>query len=161
MKQVTNSHRFNTIQTFMKNHPTYLFILMLLLSACAVEPQPINYGSDACHFCKMNIVDSQHAAEFVTSKGKAYKFDAIECMVNQMRKFDEAPIALHLICDYAEPGKLVDAKTATYLISENIPSPMGGFLSGFASAEKAKATQNEAGGDLYSWDELKTKYGQE
>ena len=142
----------------MKNHPTYIFMLLLFLAACSIEPQPINYGADACHFCKMNIVDNQHAAQFVTSKGKCYKFDAIECMLNIEKDFSEAPIELFLICDYAEPGNLVDATTATYLISKNIPSPMGGFLSGFSSNEAAKSIQTEAGGDLFTWQQLKTKY---
>lgn len=131
---------------------------MLFLAACSVEPQPINYGTDACSYCKMNVVDNQHAAQFVTSKGKCYKFDAIECMLNLEKDFVEAPIELYLICDYTEPGNLVDATTATYLVSENIPSPMGGFLSGFSSEAAAQTTQAEANGDLYTWQQLKTKY---
>lgn len=139
------------------NQILYLFILALL-SSCAVEPQPINYGTDACHFCKMNIVDNQHAAELVTSKGKCYKFDAIECMLNQMKEFNEASIELHLVCDYSKPGELLNAKSATYLVSKNIPSPMGGFLSGFANDKSAATIQTEAGGDLYNWEELQKKY---
>lgn len=142
----------------MKNYHPLLIGIVLLLTACAIEPQPINYGKDACHYCKMNIVDSQHAAQFVTEKGKCYKFDAIECMMNQMGEFDEAPIARYLVCDYAAPGELVDATTATYLISENIPSPMGAFLSGFSSEEKATATHAQAGGQLLTWNQLKQKY---
>ena len=107
----------------------------------------------------MNIIDSQHAAEFVTEKGKVYKFDAIECMLNQMKKFDEAPIAIYLVSDYAAPGELTDATTASYLKTEAIPSPMGGFLSGFAKQENADSTHQETGGELYNWSELKTKYG--
>lgn len=144
----------------MKNYHPLFLILLVFLASCAIEPQPINYGKDACNFCKMNIVDSQHAAQFVTEKGKNYKFDAIECMLNQMKTFDEAPIALHLICDYAAPGELIDATTATYLISEAIPSPMGAFLSGFSSQDKAVSTHAESGGKLYNWEQLKLKYGQ-
>lgn len=143
----------------MKNYHPFFLILLVFLASCAIEPQPINYGKDACHFCKMNIVDSQHAAQFVTEKGKCYKFDAIECMLNQMKKFDEAPIALYLICDYAAPSELIDATKATYLISEAIPSPMGAFLSGFSSQEKAVATHAESDGQLYDWEQLKLKYG--
>lgn len=142
----------------MKNHPTYIFILMLFLAACSIEPQPINYGSDACHFCKMNIVDNQHAAQFITSKGKCYKFDAIECMLNHMKGFNEVPIDMSLICDYSKPGNLIDAETATFLVSQHIPSPMGGFLSGFSSEEAAISMQKEATGELFTWEQLKAKY---
>ena len=38
-----------------------------LLTACSAEPEPIAYGSDACDFCRMNIVDKTHAAQLVTS----------------------------------------------------------------------------------------------
>ncbi|MCF8464082.1 MAG: nitrous oxide reductase accessory protein NosL [Flavobacteriales bacterium] len=143
----------------MKNYHPIFLILLLFLGSCSIEPQPINYGKDACHFCKMNIVDSQHAAQFVTEKGKCYKFDAIECMLNQMKDFDEAPIALHLITDYSNPGELTDATSATYLISNAIPSPMGAFLSGFSNQEKASSTQKQVGGKLLNWEEVKQKYG--
>ena len=106
--------------------------LLVILSACSVQPAEINYGSDACHFCKMNIVDKQHAAQVVTEKGKAFKYDAVECMMNNLSKWKEATPALYLITDYGNPGVLTDATTAHYLISDNIPSPMGAFLSGFA-----------------------------
>ena len=132
-----------------------LFLALCALTACTIEQSPIVYGKDACHFCKMNIVDKQHAAEIVTQKGKAYKYDAIECMIRDVLKRDETEIALFLITDYYNPGKLVDATKALYLISENLPSPMGANLTGFESKNKAEETQEEKSGTLYSWDELK------
>ena len=138
-------------------HQLYISILALTLTACTAEPVPINYGQDACHFCKMNIVDRQHAAEIVTQKGKAYKYDAIECMVQDLPKWPETEVAFYLITDYDVPAKLVDATQATYLISENIPSPMGANLSGFEQKEKAIQTQELKGGKLYSWTSLKEK----
>ena len=53
---------------------TILIGVITMLLACSVEPKPINYGRDACHFCKMTIVDNQHAAEIITLKGKAFKY---------------------------------------------------------------------------------------
>ena len=132
-----------------------LFLALCALTACTIEQSPIVYGKDACYFCKMNIVDKQHAAEIVTQKGKAYKYDAIECMIRDVLKRDETEIALFLITDYYNPGKLVDATKAVYLISENLPSPMGANLTGFESKSKAEETQKEKSGTLYSWDELK------
>ena len=55
----------------------------ILLLSCTIKPEKINFGSDMCHFCQMTIVDRQHAAQYVTSKGKQFKFDAIECMLNE------------------------------------------------------------------------------
>lgn len=132
-----------------------LILTTIFLISCNIEHSPIKYGKDACNFCKMNIVDNQHAAEIVTKKGKPFKYDAIECMVEELKERDEKEITLFLITDYSAPGKLVDARTATYLISENIPSPMGANLSGFELSKNATEFMNKNGGKLYTWTELK------
>jgi copper chaperone NosL len=131
--------------------------LLLNVFSCNVAPQAIDYGQDGCHFCKMTIVDKVHAAEIVTKKGKVYKFDATECMVNFMNDFDTSEIELYLSNNYTEPEALIDATKATFLISKNIPSPMGAFLSAFQSKEAAKKFQSEQGGALYTWEELVTQ----
>lgn len=130
----------------------------VLVFACNVKPQPIEYGSDGCHFCSMTIVDRQHAAQMVTEKGKTFKFDAVECMMNHLKEIDQGTVALFLVNDYSEPGELVDAKKATYLISEGIPSPMGEFLTAFGNDADAKNAKEGNGGDLYSWDELLNRF---
>ena len=134
----------------------YLIIaLLLILYSCNVSPQPIDYGNDGCYFCKMTIVDKIHAAEIVTNKGKVYKFDASECMINFKNEFeDSAEIKLYLTNQYSEPEVLIDATKATFLISENVPSPMGAFLTAFKSQTDAEKVQTEKGGELYSWDQL-------
>lgn len=128
--------------------------LLLLFYGCNVSPKAINYGSDGCHFCKMTIVDKVHAAEIVTKKGKLYKFDSTECMIHFMNEFDNAEIELYLSNNYTEPEALIDATKATFLISKNIPSPMGAFLSAFKTEGEAQKFQSEKGGMLYSWNQL-------
>jgi copper chaperone NosL len=102
----------------------------------------------------MTIVDKVHAAEMVTKKGKAYKFDASECMINFLVEFDNSEVELLLTNNYTEPEVLIDATKATFLISENVPSPMGAFLSAFEIKAEAEKVQSEKGGQLYTWDEL-------
>ena len=140
----------------------YLFFVVLFISlffiSCTVEESPIIYGKDACSYCKMNIVDQQHSAEIVTQKGKPYKYDAIECMVRELKERDENEIALFLISDYSTPGKLVDAKSAIYLISENLQSPMGANLTGFKDKTKAEIVLSKKNGKLYTWDEIKSHF---
>ncbi|WOD42030.1 nitrous oxide reductase accessory protein NosL [Hwangdonia lutea] len=135
-----------------------ILALILICFSCDVKPKKINYGSDGCHFCKMTIVDKVHAAEIVTKKGKVYMFDATECMINFMDEFDTSEIKLYLSNNYTEPEALIDATKATFLISENIPSPMGAFLSAFKNKADAEKTQAEKGGDLYTWAELLAKF---
>lgn len=138
----------------MKTLKQLLFIICLSIFGCQTGPQPIEYGVDGCHFCKMTIVDKIHAAEIVTQKGKVYKFDASECMVNFIKEFDTSQIAHYLSNNYLEAESLIDATQATFLISENIPSPMGAYLSAFKSNEDALNIQKEKGGTIYSWSEL-------
>ncbi len=130
------------------------FALLLILIGCNASPKAIDYGNDGCHFCKMTIVDKVHAAEIVTKKGKIYKFDATECMVNFMKEFDRSQIKLFLSNDYLEPEVLIDATKATFLISQNIPSPMGAYLSAFKTKAEAEKIQAQKEGKLYSWGAL-------
>lgn len=130
---------------------------ILLATACKPKPKPIQYGLESCDYCRMTIVDTQHAAEAVTDKGKAYVFDAIECMIQFKAGHADKDFALLLINDYAEAGTLKDATQATYLISSQVPSPMGAFLSGFSNPQDAEKMRAAKGGDLYSWAEIEKK----
>ncbi len=132
---------------------------LLGLGACGgPKAEPIDYGEDMCDFCQMTIMDRQHAAEAVTQKGRVYKFDAIECMVDYVLEHEsDTPFGILLVADYARPGEMIDAQTATYLISPNLPSPMGAFLSGFGSRAEAEKVQAEKGGELFDWEALKGK----
>lgn len=129
-------------------------ILLFFLMNCNIAPKAIDYGNDGCHFCKMTIVDKLHASEFVTKKGKTYKFDATECMINYFEEFETSEIELYLTNYFSEPENFTDATKATYLISKNIPSPMGAFLTAFKEQAVAKEIQAKKGGKLYSWTEL-------
>ena len=143
------------------NRLAYCFLAIsaeaLLLAGCKVEPEPIVYGSDACHFCRMTIVDQTHAAQLVTAKGKQFKYDAIECLVNNLPAWQVEDIGLLLVADYPNPGKMVEVETATFLISEEIRSPMGANLSAFAERSASENAQRQHGGQLFNWDELPAK----
>jgi copper chaperone NosL len=144
------------IQTHMR---TLIFsaIITFLFISCEVSPQPINYGNDVCEYCQMTIVDSHYASQLVNTNGKAYNFDAIECMINYSEENKETVYQLYLINDFENPGTLIDAKTATYLISLQISSPMGENLTGFASGEAAKKAENKYDGELYNWKSINEK----
>tara|TARA_R110002020_G_scaffold135568_2_gene302752 strand:- start:7485 stop:7922 length:438 start_codon:yes stop_codon:yes gene_type:complete len=129
-----------------------------IATGCSVRPRPIEYGHVPCHFCRMTIVDKQHAAQLVNKKGKVFNFDAIECMMNRLKDEDEPSMALYMVNDFDQPGTLVDATKATYLISESIPSPMGAFLSAFSDGEKAQNVRDTNDGELLSWNQLKQQY---
>lgn len=136
-----------------------LFILIMhLFTACTIEPSKIEYGKDACHYCKMTIVEETHAAQIVTTKAKPYKYDAIECLLNDFENRDEKDIALFLVTDYLTPKKLIDAKTATYLISEEIQSPMGANLSAFELKENAEKFAVNDSDKIFNWADLQNHF---
>jgi copper chaperone NosL len=106
----------------------------------------------------MNIVEKKFGAEIVTKKGKVYKYDAIECMVNAIKKMDKNSIQYFMAVDYNNPTQLMDATTSFHLKSEEIPSPMGAFLSSYVNKELADKAQEINGGQIYSWEVLKEKF---
>lgn len=140
--------------------PGILFALVCIsmLTACKPNPSDIVYGQDACSFCVMGIVDKQYGAEIVTKKGKVHKYDAIECMLHDLKNFEPGSIALQLVNTYDTPITLQDASARTYLISEKLPSPMGAYLTAFDSKLSASEAHQEKGGTLYDWDGIKLHF---
>lgn len=108
----------------------------------------------------MTIVDNKFGAEIVTSKGKVYKFDAVECMVRYVKtgKINDADIKEYLVIDASKPTQLTDAKKAVYLISENFPSPMGANLSAYANRSEADTFQKNYQGEIKTWDDILVKF---
>jgi len=133
-------------------------ITLMLLCACNSKPRVIAYGKDNCHYCKMTIVDQQHASELVTKKGKIYVYDAIECMLYDLKDHPERDYKYHLVNTYNNPKILKNAHQSIYLISEKLPSPMGANLTAFKDIEQGEIMLQELGGKLYSWDDLKKQF---
>lgn len=134
-----------------------LFIILFSLNACSVQPEAIDYGNEQCAFCSMSIVDNRHAAQLVTETGKQYKYDAIECLIKDIENFNEPKLAHLLIANYANPGEMINAKEATYLISTSIKSPMGANLSGFVNKELGVNALNNNEGQFYNWSAIKNE----
>lgn len=136
-----------------------LIILALFISSCDIQIEAINYGEDQCDFCMMTIVDPEHAAQVVTNKGRNYKFDASECMIHYIiENNNEDKLAHVLSADLLNPGEQLNAKESFFIISENIPSPMGANLSALASLDIAKEVKEENGGDIYDWNAIKKHF---
>ena len=154
---IYNTIKIKNMKSKLLKPLTGVFILLLTIS-CKVEPQSIEYGKDQCSFCKMNVVDKTHASQYVTSKGKQFKFDAIECMMNDLNEKNEADIAILLVANYSNPGGMIDATTAIFLISKEIKSPMGANLSAFSSSNIAEEVQQKHGGTIFSWETLEQKF---
>ena len=87
----------------------------------------------------------------VTKKGKQIKYDAIECMVqDNLQNYEASEIAIMLVADYEEPGSMLPAQEASFVIDKKINSPMGANL----AAIKKDSNQEEFS-EVYTWNELK------
>lgn len=133
-----------------------LWLLVSTGLSCSPSPEPIRYGSDECTVCKMIISDQRFGAEIVSTTGKVYKFDSIECMVNHLlrQRQQDGTVALTLVVNFFSPGTLMDAHNAHYLRSENLPSPMGADLSAYSSEAEVQRARSQYGGSVLSWEEV-------
>ena len=132
---------------------------LLLVSQCTPKKSPIEYGLDKCEYCRMAIVDQRFGAELVTTKGKVYKFDATECMVNfiHSKEMNADNISMLLTNTFDKPGELVEVEKCYFLRSKEMPSPMGMYINPFARKTLAQQYQSEQNGKIYHWSELKQK----
>jgi copper chaperone NosL len=134
-----------------------LAVLFLGLSACGKSgPAPIHWGEDACHHCRMTLVQKGFAAQRINEKGKVFKYDAIECLLGELESKPLRTRERAYVSDRSLPdAPLLPAQEAVYLRGENVASPMGGGLAGFAAGDSARAFQTRLGGDVLGWADVK------
>lgn len=137
-----------------------VIIVLVSLLSCKVEPEPLRFGEDACHACKMTLMDKKFGAEIVTAKGKVYKFDDLNCMVNFLDSDDvqERDMAYRLVIDFSHPEKLIAAEDAFYLKSDKVKSPMASQIAAFESKENMESHKKEMKGIYLTWGELVTQF---
>lgn len=145
------SHNFFKIATYL-----FLFYLLIFQYSCNNSPEPINYGKDECEHCRMMITDNKYGAEIVTGKGKVYKFDSIECLLEFAfeRNIVGDDNQIFLVTDFSMPEKLIDARSAFYIHNDNFRSPMGLNVSAFENESEMKAFLLKDGGKKLSWLDL-------
>lgn len=143
----------------MKRNLTILGLLVFLAS-CSADPRPIAYGEDACHHCKMKLMDQKFGAELVTEKGKVFIFDDVNCMLQYMDSEEgKRQTYKHiLVTDYLNPGVLLDANFAFYLKSEEFKTPMASNIVAFPDYDLLKEYKNKSGGVYLAWGELTTQF---
>lgn len=128
-----------------------------LLSGCSSEPQPIKYDLDVCGYCKMQITDTRYGSEILTKKGKAYKFDSFECLID-FNKENTPEVGQYLVTSFDQPNVLVDGNDAWVVKCTEMPSPMGRYLTVFKKQEVAQEIIAEKGGEMLPLNEALTKF---
>lgn len=131
---------------------------MLSFSSCDSGPEPIRWGQDNCHGCKMTLTDKRFGAEIVTAKGRVYKFDDLNCLAGYLKSGDITPenIGQVVVVDFKKTGQFVDVNKAVFLQNDVIKSPMRADVASFSDKKDLESVQSEIGGGKnLSWEEVK------
>lgn len=143
----------------MKRLGIILFTLLVIVCSCNPQPQPIDYGNVGCDYCRMTIVDKRYASQLVTDKGKAFHFDAAECMINYINEHDDN-YAHTLVTNYDQPTTLIPVENAFFVRAVTLPSPMGMYITAMSDVDKASGLSKQHDGQIYSWKQLNFQFKQ-
>jgi copper chaperone NosL len=127
----------------------------LALPGCRSGPEPIQYGSDMCSFCKMGFTDKRFGGEVCTSKGRVYKFDDVHCLLSSLKTGVPArgDVAGIYLVEFSG-GDWVKAEDAVLLRSPALHSPMGGDIAAFADRKGGEEVLKQYQGKICAWKEL-------
>ena len=133
-----------------------VLICSVLLQSCNTGPEAIVTGRDNCYFCKMTITDAKYGAEFITKKGKVYKFDDVHCSRSflQSNMIEEKDIKDIYLVDFADDHSLVKAGESFLLQGEGIHGPMNGNVIAFKNEDSLKSMAVQLKGSATTWDKL-------
>lgn len=140
--------------------PIYIIPFAILLASCNIKPEPLHYGTDACHTCRMILMDKQFGSEIVTSKGKIYKFDDTNCMVNFLNSggLEREDVAFKVIVDFSQPEKLIPVEHSFYLKSDTIRTPMNSGIAAFETEQAMMEYKKKWNAIYLGWGELQTEF---
>lgn len=127
---------------------------VIFVTGCNPTPEPIITGTDACYFCKMTISQPNFAAEWITNKGKVYKFDDLHCITGYLKMKDIDEKGEVWLASYLQPSTFHLSSDAWLLQAEDLHSPMGGNTAAFGSEADANMQQQKSGGKILRWKDI-------
>jgi copper chaperone NosL len=140
---------------FAKSRTVPISILAICLLSCSSGPQPINYGRDACDYCKMTIVDKRFACQWVTDKGKAFRFDDVHCLLSDGKLHETKGSAY--VNDFDGEKLLIPAEEMSFVKSEKLQTPMGGMVAAFTKNGDAADFAKNNNGRKLTWQQVTTE----
>jgi copper chaperone NosL len=148
------TNRFTNVRTVLT---TAAILTMVFATSCSTGPQPIQFGKDACDFCKMTILDQRFGGEVITGKGKMYKFDDIHCITSFLKSENSEKThgaGIYLL-DYNTPARFIKSGESFLLRSSELHSPMGSNTAAFATAAGREQSKQQVNGENVSWNDIK------
>lgn len=132
-----------------------LLVTSILITGCEPKPQPIDLGSDQCAYCKMMITEQEFGSQILNRQGRSFKFDSVECMAAFDLNDDGENLHSKWVPDFLDRDTWLHAEEAVYLHSETLRSPMGLYLSAYATRNQALEMKEEYGGDVINYSRVK------
>ncbi|NQV41587.1 MAG: nitrous oxide reductase accessory protein NosL [Candidatus Marinimicrobia bacterium] len=139
-------------------NPISVVLLAILVISCEPTVQAINYGQDGCSYCRMTIVEDLYGSEILTTKGKAHKFDSIECLAAFVIKGDLPKEKIHSLyfTDFEDAGNLYPLQGLIFVQAKKLKSPMGLNLSAFRTQKTADDVALLYFGETMTWEQVQT-----
>jgi copper chaperone NosL len=134
-----------------------IVLVFVLISCGSKEAQPIQVNVDHCDFCGMSIADGKYAAEVITEKGRAYKFDDIACLKNYCKENSNTKMGAYFVSDFTQENALISAEMAFFLSGGTIQSPMRGGIIAFAKQADADAMAAKLKAEPITWEAILVK----
>jgi copper chaperone NosL len=110
----------------------------------------------------MSIVDKRFGAEFVTGKGKIFKFDDVNCMVEFIEREPHASDSTvqGFVVVFNGGGTLAEKDQLVFVNHKKLRTPMRSNVAAFRDKASAQATLDELGegGRFLTWEEVMKEF---
>lgn len=150
-------------------NPRFWMLSLVLVSAafgvagCGEKPNldapKLILGQQECEECKMIVSEERFAAGVAfIADGDASKFvfDDVGCLVDWLGKSADRDSCIPYVHDYDTLAWL-DARTAFFMHSEELRTPMASHIAAFADDAAAEALLQKYPGQRVTWPELTKK----
>jgi len=114
---------------------------------------PIAMGVDACDHCHMPVADPRFTAELLTTTGRVYRFDDIECLAAFLADgvVPAGKVRGAWAADFLQPGLWLPVETATFLRTDSLHTPMASGLIALNPAAPLDSVAHAVGGTRLDW----------
>ena len=130
-----------------------IVIAFILMGCAETGPSKIELNKDACDHCKMNISDIRFATQFVTPKGRYYKFDDLLCLL-EYTKLNNMETKSIWVSSYVSKNEFIDVQDAYFFSSDQLRSPMRGNMAAVRIVDSSSVPFDKKDINSYSWKEL-------
>ncbi len=133
----------------------FLFALPIIAACTGSKPVPFKLGKDACDNCKMTIMSKNYGLQWITAKGKIFKFDDISCGVSYFKK--NGADGQVYVPDHLN-GDFIEAEKAAFLKSSANRTPMNSTIVALSTKDAAEKLKKTKGGEILTWTQVKDLY---